>query len=193
MFPIIFSYGQDPSGGPGLVFMSMPLAFAEMGQLGSLLGIVFFGLLVFAALTSAISLLEVVASFLIDSRQWSRVKAAWVMGGVIFAFGFITAFANSEGFKMTSWLPGYGQSFFDTMDLLTSNWMLPLGGLFIAIYAGWVMPARLRDAELSDVSGPIAAGWLFLVRFVAPLLVVIVLLDKIKVIDVNELYFHLMH
>ncbi|MCH2141011.1 MAG: sodium-dependent transporter [Phycisphaerales bacterium] len=193
MFPIIFSYGQDPSGGPGLVFMSMPLAFAEMGQLGSLLGIVFFGLLVFAALTSAISLLEVVASFLIDSRQWSRVKAAWVMGSVIFAFGFITAFANSEGFKMTSWLPGYGQSFFDTMDLLTSNWMLPLGGLFIAIYAGWVMPARLRDAELSDVSGPIAAGWLFLVRFVAPLLVVIVLLDKIKVIDVNELYFHLMH
>ena len=60
MFPIIFSYGQDPSGGPGLVFMSMPLAFAEMGKFGMLLGIVFFGLLVFAALTSAISLLEVV-------------------------------------------------------------------------------------------------------------------------------------
>ena len=193
MFPIIFSYGQDPSGGPGLVFMSMPLAFAEMGQVGPLLGIVFFGLLVFAALTSAISLLEVVASYLIDARGWSRMKSAWTMGAAIFGFGIVTAFANSAGFKMTSWLPGYGQSFFDTMDQLTSNWMLPLGGLLIAIYAGWIMPARLRNAELSDVSGPVAAGWLFLVRFVAPLLVVLVLLDKIGVIDVNEMFFQLMH
>ncbi len=193
MFPIIFSYGQDPSSGPGLVFMSMPLAFAEMGELGMMLGIVFFGLLVFAALTSAISLLEVVASYLIDAHQWSRPKAAWTLGGVIFAFGIITAFANSAGFKMTSWLPGYGQSFFDTMDLLTSNWMLPLGGLLIAVYAGWIMPARLRNAELSDLSGPVASGWLFLVRFVAPLLVVVVLLDKVGLIDVNEISFHLMH
>jgi NSS family neurotransmitter:Na+ symporter len=158
-----------------------------------MLGIVFFGLLVFAALTSAISLLEVVASYLIDAHGWRRPRAAWTLGGAIFGFGVITAFANSAGFAMTSWLPGYGQSFFDTMDLLTSNWMLPLGGLFIAIYAGWVMPARIRKAELSDLSGPVAAGWLFLVRFVAPLLVVIVLLDKVGLIDVNEIFFRLMH
>jgi NSS family neurotransmitter:Na+ symporter len=193
IFPIIFSYGQDPSSGPGLVFMSMPLAFAEMGDLGMMLGIIFFGLLVFAALTSAISLLEVVASYLIDAHNWGRQKAAWTLGAAIFAFGIITAFANSAGFKMTSWLPGYGQSFFDTMDLLTSNWMLPLGGLFISLYAGWVMPARIRAAELADLSGPVAAGWLFLVRFVAPVLVMIVLLDKIGVIDVNEISFQLMH
>ena len=193
MFPIIFSYGQDPSSGPGLVFMSMPLAFAEMGELGMLLGIVFFGLLVFAALTSAISLLEVTASYLIDARNWTRHRAAWTMGGAIFLVGIITAFANSQGFLMSSWLPGFGQSFFDTMDLLTSNWMLPLGGLFIAIYAGWIMPARIRRAELSDLNGGIAGAWLFLVRFVAPLLVVIVLLDKIGLIDVNEISFNLMN
>ncbi|MCP4838485.1 MAG: sodium-dependent transporter [Planctomycetes bacterium] len=193
MFPIIFSYGQDPSSGPGLVFMSMPLAFAEMGQLGMMLGIVFFGLLVFAALTSAISLLEVVASYLIDARGWTRMRATWTMGIAIFTFGIITAFANSEGFKMVSWLPGYGQSFFDTMDLLTSNWMLPLGGLFIALYAGWVMPERLRQAELSDMSGPIAGAWLVLIRFVAPLLVMIVLLDKAGLIDVNEIVFNILH
>ena len=193
MFPIIFSYGQDPSGGPGLVFMSMPLAFAEMGEIGMLLGIIFFGLLVFAALTSAISILEVVASYLIDGHGWSRHKAVWIIGGSIFGFGIISAFANSAGFKMTSWLPGYGQSFFDTMDLLTSNWMLPLGGLLIAIYAGWVLPARIRKNELSDLSGVVAGAWLFLVRFVAPILVIIVLLDKIGLIDVDEISFHLMH
>ncbi|MDG2423608.1 MAG: sodium-dependent transporter [Phycisphaerales bacterium] len=193
MFPIIFSYGQDPSGGPGLVFMSMPLAFAEMGELGMLLSIIFFGLLVFAALTSAISLLEVVASYLIDARNWSRMKACWILGGAIFGFGIITAFANSSGFKMVSWLPGYGQTFFDTMDLLTSNWMLPLGGLLIAIYAGWVMPARVRQAELSDLSGFWAGSWLFLIRFVAPILVIIVLLDKIGLIDVNDVFYRIMH
>jgi len=193
MFPIIFSYGQDPSGGPGLVFMSMPLAFAEMGEIGMLLGIIFFGLLVFAALTSAISILEVVASYLIDGHGWSRHKSVWIIGGSIFGFGIISAFANSAGFKMTSWLPGYGQSFFDTMDLLTSNWMLPLGGLLIAIYAGWVLPARIRKNELSDLSGFVAGAWLFLVRFVAPILVIIVLLDKIGLIDVDEISFHLMH
>ena len=193
MFPIIFSYGQDPSSGPGLVFMSMPLAFAEMGEIGMLLGIIFFGLLVFAALTSAISLLEVVASYLIDGHGWSRQKAVWIIGGSIFGFGIISAFANSAGFKMTSWLPGYGQSFFDTMDLLTSNWMLPLGGLLIALYAGWVLPARIRHNELSDLSGFAAGTWLFLVRFVAPILVIIVLLDKIGLIDVDEISFHLMH
>jgi len=193
MFPIIFSYGQDPSAGPGLVFMSMPLAFVEMGELGMMLGIVFFGLLFFAALTSAISLLEVVASYLIDAKGWSRPKAVWTMGSLIFGFGIITAFASTDDFMMASWLPGYGQTFFDTMDVLSSNWMLPLGGLLIAIYAGWVMPARVRNAELSDLSGPLATTWLVLVRYFAPVLVGIVLLDKIGVLNVNELYYQLSH
>ena len=94
---------------------------------------------------------------------------------------------------MASWLPGYGQTFFDTMDVLSSNWMLPLGGLLIAIYAGWIMPARVRNAELSDLSGPLATTWLVLVRYLAPILVSIVLLDKIGVLNVNELYFQLSH
>ena len=77
------------------------------------------------------------------------------------------------------------------MDLPTSNWMPPLGGL--RLLPGWVLPARIRHSELSDLSGFAAGTWLFLVRFVAPILVIIVLLDKIGLIDVDEISFHLMH
>ena len=193
IFPIVFSYGQDASAGPGLVFMSMPLAFSEMGAGGMLLAIMFFGLLVFAALTSAVSLLEVVASYFIDHHGWRRGRATLVVGGAVMAVGLLCAFAMDPDFMLASWAPGYGQNFFDTLDYLTSNWMLPLGGLFIAIYAGWVMPAKLRDAEVADAAPMLVIGWLVLVRFVAPALVVVVLLQKVGILDANELFHQLLH
>jgi len=188
IFPIIFSYDQDPGAGPGLVFMSMPLAFAEIGQGGMLLSIMFFGLLVFAALTSSISLLEVVASYFIDQQCWSRRKAAWVLGGFVFLFGIICSFSMDPDFIMAGWIGSYGLNFFDVMDYLTSNWILPLGGLLIAIYAGWVMPKRLRDAQLEGASPLMMGGWLLLVRFIAPALVIVVLLQKVGILDADEVF-----
>jgi NSS family neurotransmitter:Na+ symporter len=185
MFPIVFSYDQPASAGPGLVFISMPLAFAELGTGGMLLSIVFFGLLVFAALTSSVSLLEVVASYFIDEKGWSRRRAAWTLGSIIFLFGVPSAFAMDDGGLFKSWEPGYGKNFFDTADYLASNWMLPLGGLLISVYAGWVMPEKLRQAELDTTSAAVARGWLLLVRFVAPVLVVLVLLQKVGFIDIG--------
>ncbi len=193
IFPITFAYGQAPSAGPGLVFMSMPLAFAEIGRGGMLLAIMFFSLLTFAALTSSISLLEVVASYFIDEKGWKRTKAAWILGGVIFVFGLPSAFAMSSGFLMKGWEPSFGKNFFDTMDYLASNWLLPLGGLLIALYAGWVMPARLRDAELTGMSPVIAKVWLLLIRFVAPLLVIIVLMQKVGLLDADEFFYGVLH
>ncbi|MCC6907617.1 MAG: sodium-dependent transporter [Phycisphaerales bacterium] len=193
IFPITFAYGQEPSAGPGLVFMSMPLAFAEIGRGGMLLAIMFFSLLTFAALTSSISLLEVVASYFIDEHGWKRHRAAWTLGIVIFAFGVPSAFAMSSSFPMHGWQPSFGKNFFDTMDYLASNWMLPLGGLFIALYAGWVMPARLRDAELTGMSTALAMGWLMLIRVVAPLLVIIVLMQKVGLLDADEFFYGLVH
>ncbi len=187
IFPIIFSYGQEPSAGPGLVFISMPLAFAEIGTGGLLLAIIFFGLLVFAALTSSVSLLEVVCSYFIDEKGWPRKKAAAVVGLACLAFGIPSAFAMDPGFLLESWEGGYGKNFFDTMDHLASNWLLPLGGLLIAIYAGWIMPGRLRDAEVSDMAPALVKGWLLLIRFVAPALVLVVLAQKIGILDINEL------
>ena len=188
MFPILFSYGQEAGAGPGLVFVSMPLAFAEIGSGGMLLATLFFGLLVFAALTSAISLLEVVSSYFIDGLGWGRKRAAWTLGGAIFIFSLPSAFSGSESFLLSSWEPTFGKNFFDTIDYLASNWMLPLGGLLISVYAGWVMPKKFRDAELVGLAPALVGGWLFLVRFLAPILVLIVLGQKVGLIDADALF-----
>ncbi|MBX3372427.1 MAG: sodium-dependent transporter [Phycisphaeraceae bacterium] len=188
LFPIVFSYGQEPSAGPGLVFMSMPLAFAEIGRGGMLLAIIFFGLLVFAALTSAISLLEVVISYFIDERNWPRRRAAWILGIIIFLFSLPSAFSMGGSSILPNWERSTGLNFFDAMDYLASNWMLPLGGLLISVYAGWVMPRRIRDSECVGLAPLFVTGWLFLVRFVAPVLVLIVLAQKVGLLDINELF-----
>ena len=189
MFPIVFSFGQDPGSGPGLVFISMPLAFAEMGSGGILLGAVFFFLLTVAALTSAISLLEVAASYLIDRWNWSRPRAVISIGVLIFGIGTLVAFSMSDGFFLASWTPGFGMSLFDTFDFVASNWLLPLGGLLIAVYAGWFLPRKFRDAELASHSKATIGIWLLLVRFVAPAMVLLVLAQKIGLYDANELLY----
>ena len=187
IFPIIFSYGQEASEGPGLVFQSMPLAFAEIGTGGMLLSILFFGLLFFAALTSAISLLEVIASYLIDQKKWSRPRAAITTGTMTLLVAIPTAFSNDENSFLVAWNDSFPMSFFDTMDHLASNWMLPLGGLLIAIYAGWVMPRKAQMAEVTDVPPWLFQGWVLLIRIVAPALVVIVMLQKVGILDADEL------
>ncbi len=186
IFPITFSYGQEAGAGPGLVFKSMPLAFAEIGNGGMLLAIMFFGLLFFAALTSAISLLEVIASYLIDQKGWSRPKAAITTGIITLVFSIPTAFAYDSSSLLRGWDDSYPMSFFDTMDHLASNWMLPLGGLFIALYAGWAMPRRLQEAEVTDMPGWAFQIWLLLVRLIAPALVVLVLLQKVGIMDIDN-------
>jgi NSS family neurotransmitter:Na+ symporter len=97
------------------------------------------------------------------------------------------------GFLMSGWEPSFGHNFFDTMDYLASNWMLPLGGLFIAIYAGWVMPRHLRDAEIADSHPWVRVLWLLLCRFVSPALVLIVLLQKAGFIDADAIFHHVFH
>jgi NSS family neurotransmitter:Na+ symporter len=187
IFPITFSFGQDPAAGPGLVFISMPLAFAEIGSFGVLLGALFFFLLTIAAVTSAISLLEVCTSYVIDRWNFSRARAALMFGTVIFLIGVLVAFSSSDGFIFKSWAKGFGMNFFDTFDVIASNWLLPAGGFLIAIYAGWVMPKRLRDAQVADEHPRLYSCWLFVTRFIAPALVLLVLAQKIGLYDANDL------
>jgi neurotransmitter:Na+ symporter, NSS family len=182
IFPIVFGYGFEAQAGPGLVFKTMPIIFSQLPG-GMILALLFFLLLTFAALTSAISLQEVVTSFFIDETNWSRRKATFLTGSIIFVFGIPSAYSG-QGALFGAWIDIFGMNFFDTMDYLASNWLLPAGGLMVALFVGWRMPAQLAREEFNSGPGlekwyPI---WRFILRWVAPLLVAVVMLYKIKIL-----------
>jgi NSS family neurotransmitter:Na+ symporter len=185
IFPIVFSFGFAADSGPGLVFKTIPVVFSQILG-GSLLSILFFLLLTFAALTSAISLLEVVTSHFIDSMGWSRKKATLITGSAIFAFGIPSALAGSK-WIFSEWEGLFTKNFFDTMDYLASNWMLPLGGLLIAIYVGWFANKATVRTEFSEGSkyGFLFTAWLYVLRFLVPIAMIVVLLYKVGILQVG--------
>lgn len=183
LFPIIFSYGMQPSAGPGLVFISIPIALSQMTG-GMILSILFFLLLVFAALTSSISMLEVVAAYFIDERQWSRNRATLVTGGVIALFGIPSALSGSTALFGADFAAIFGHNWFDTLDYLVSNWVLPLGGLGVSIFTAWRMDEALRhDHFLSGCRMRFFyKSWLLLLKFLVPVAIVFVFLHAVGVI-----------
>jgi NSS family neurotransmitter:Na+ symporter len=169
VFPVVFAHRLDPAGGPGLVFVTLPLAFAQM-PLGTLAAVAFFLLLFVAALASAISLLEIVVATLVQRAGLRRTAATAVAAGTCFAAGIATVLSFNlwAGWHPLALLPGFERStVFDLLDYLTSNVLLPLGGFAIALFAGWAAPAGLLVEELR--LGPAMARALrVLLRFVAP-------------------------
>jgi NSS family neurotransmitter:Na+ symporter len=194
LFPIIFSYGMEPASGPGLVFVSIPIALSQMPA-GTFFAFVFFALLVFAALTSAISLLEVVTSYLIDEKGWLRHKATIWAGVIIVLIGIPSALSGGTslfGDGFASFVDGFAglfgrswdKNWFDTFDYLASNWILPLGGLGISLFTAWRVDDAIRHREFLDGSrlAVFYKGWLFLLKFVVPVGIVMVFLHAIGVI-----------
>ncbi len=166
IFPLVFTYGLDPSAaGPGLVFVILPEAFIRMPA-SSMLATLFFALLLFAALTSAISLLEVVVAYLVDQFGWTRARASWSAGIVIFALGVPSAVSSG---------------FLGWADWIASEVMLPIGGFLIAVFVAWVLPLSTVRSQYEGASG-VRGGfraWRFCVRFVAPVAVAVILLQKV--------------
>ncbi len=176
IFPIVFANGLEPAAGPGLIFQTLPIAFGQMPG-GTLFGTLFFVLLVFAAWTSAISLIEPAVAWLVENHSLSRAMAASTCGIITWLVGLGTVFS----FNLLS--PAEGKtSFFDMLDFLTSNIMLPLGGLLIAIFAGWLMSEKSLQDELAMGHGIGYKLWHFLLRYIAPLAVLAVFLNVIGVL-----------
>jgi NSS family neurotransmitter:Na+ symporter len=180
IFPIIFMHGLEPGAGPGLVFMTLPFAFGQMPG-GLIFGTVFFVLLFFAALTSSIAMLEPPVSWLRDATSLSRRSAAIASGCFSFVLGILAALSFnvlSDVHPLGSIRIFEGKTFFSLFDYLVTNIMMPLGGILIAVFAGWIVKKQFSYDELFASSNAFAHRfWLFLARFLAPAVLAFVLFD----------------
>lgn len=165
IFPIVFANGLEPGQGPGLMFVTIPLAFGQL-PLGAVFGTVFFLLVSFAAITSAISLLEPVLTYLVEEYNAKRKRVTISMGVICWLLGL------GSVFSFNIWSTGYivGElTFFDFIDYVTQNIMLPLGGLLIALFAVWKLPVKTLQAQLGIESGALRVLWKVVGGIVAPL------------------------
>ncbi|HSI96691.1 MAG: sodium-dependent transporter, partial [Methylophilaceae bacterium] len=144
IFSLVFANGLEPAAGPGLIFQTLPIAFGAMPG-GSFMGTLFFLLVAFAAWTSAISLVEPAISWITENTAITRRKAALLVAGVDWALGVAVVLSFNE-WKDVKLL--FGLNIFDTLDKLTANILLPMGGLMMAIFAGWVMKTQHVREEL---------------------------------------------
>ncbi len=179
IFPIVFANSLEPGAGPGLIFQTLPIAFGQMDA-GVLIGTLFFVLLVFAAWSSSISLIEPAVAWLVENRGMNRIYASVFIGIVTWFIGIGTLLS----FNLWSEKRLFGLNFFELLDYLTANIMLPLGGLFIAIFAGWLMRVESSKSELRTSESGYNI-WLVLVRVVAPVAVMLVFLNVVGVIKID--------
>ncbi len=177
IFPIVFANNLEPSSGPGLIFQTLPVAFGNMTG-GTIFGSLFFILLLVAAWTSSISLIEPFVTWLIETFHLSRMSASVYSGIATWMLGLGTVWS----FNLWADVKFFGLTFFDLLDFITSNLMLPLGGILIAIFAGWLMTAESTKAELHITNPTLYATWQALVRYIAPVAVFIVLLNAIGIL-----------
>ncbi|MDE0411367.1 MAG: sodium-dependent transporter [Gammaproteobacteria bacterium] len=182
IFPIVFANNLESGQGPGLIFNTLPLAFGNMPG-GMFFGLLFFTLLFFAAWTSAISLIEPAVAWLVERFSIPRVSSALACGLVTWTVGLGTVFSFNHWTRI-GWLDGTpfeGKSFFDLLDHFAVNIMLPLGGILICLFAGWVMSENSSRDELG-MKHPFVYGlWRMLARYVAPAGMVLVFLHVLGV------------
>jgi NSS family neurotransmitter:Na+ symporter len=173
IFPLVFANGLEPGEGPGLVFQTLPLALGQLPA-GSFFSTLFFVLLSFAAWTSALGLMEPAVAWLVERHNKTRSQAAIIIGLLIWSIGLGSVFSFNI-LANTTFLAG---TIFDNIDFLTSNIMLPLGGLIIAIFAGWVM-CRNSSADELGGAGSTYKLWRVLTRYVAPVGILFILLQAV--------------
>lgn len=185
IFTAVFATGQDPAAGPGLIFHTLPFVFTKMPG-GYFFAVLFFILLTIAALTSAISLLEVAVAFFVDELGWQRHKAVLVFGLVTFLLGVPSAlsFGVMENAKL------FGLTFFGLVDFLASNILLPVGGLLISVFVAWFWGFDRALKELKSGAERLFERslwridvWKLLLKFLCPVLIFLVFLNSVGLLD----------
>ena len=195
IFPLVFANGLNPASGPGLIFETLPLAFGSMPG-GTFIGTLFFLLLFLAALSSAISLIEPTVAWLNESKGFRRIQATVWTGITIWFIGLLTIFSmtgtklgdlleklffvtGNQDMEVNAWF--YKYNLFQVIDFFTASIMLPLGGLFIAVFAGWIMHQDSTEREFSFHNNIAFPLWHVMVRYITPFLVFMVFLNIIGI------------
>jgi neurotransmitter:Na+ symporter, NSS family len=176
IFPIVFAVGLDPAAGPTLMFQTLPAAFQGMPA-GALIGMLFFSLAVFAALTSSVAMLEVVVAWVTERFGLRRAPVAVALAAAAYLIGLLAVFAFNlmDDLRPLALIPGFETlNWFDAMNDLVGRLLLPLGGLITVIFIGWAADRRLVDAE-TGLKGPVLGAWRFLIAWLCPLAVGLIL------------------
>jgi NSS family neurotransmitter:Na+ symporter len=186
IYPIVFTFGFAAEGGPGLVFQTLPILFSKLPA-SILISTIFFILLLFAALTSTISLLEVLVANLMENSPLSRHQATWAAAAGTFILAIPSALSGSKQL-FPNWEIIYGKNFFDTMNYITASWMMPIAALFSTLFIGWFMKKQIIKEEFWHGSESIkwlVYPWLFMVRWVCPIVIIIIILQETGILELN--------
>ncbi len=167
IFSFLFQFGGEPAKGPGLVFMSLPIIFAKLGTVGTVIALLFFLGMAFAGLTSAISLVEPAVMYLEDRYEWSKKKAVIFNSLLYYVVGILVVFSTTDGFK--EYLMIGKKSLFDALEFAVDSFLMPLGGILIALFVGYALSKERVAKELVPEMGEkIFAVWYFSIRYIAP-------------------------
>jgi len=175
IFPALFAVGIEPNGGPGLVFVVLPTIFNGLPA-GGFFAVAFYALLAIAALTSTISLLEVVVAYFVDEKKWDRKKASWILGGSCFVIAVPSALASGGSPFFTNFM-GLGIDFLSLQNVLWGNYSLSIGAVMLCIFVGWTwgVPKAIESLEASGHKFPASGLWSILIKYVCPIAIAIVL------------------
>ncbi|NLY04234.1 MAG: sodium-dependent transporter [Campylobacter sp.] len=178
VFTFIFEFGEDPSQqGPGLVFVSLATLFSKLGFVGNVFAIMFFISLFFAALTSAVSMIEPSVAFLINTFNMTRKKALFIVLAFVYSMGNLCILSYQTA--TAEYLTFFGKNFFDCVDYFTSNLLMPISGIIIAIFVGYVMDKRKLYELFSSCMGDRGFRvWYALLRYVAPFAVAVIMIKQ---------------
>jgi NSS family neurotransmitter:Na+ symporter len=184
MYPMVFTFGFEPQAGEGLIFITLPYVFEQLP--GSIIiSVFFFALLIFAALTSSVSMLEVAVANFIDLFKWSRKKAVLISTAIVFVLGLPTALSGSKTIFST-WDQIFGNNFLSTVDIL-SDWILTSVALFTAIFVGFYLDDSTRQKAFTSGStlAYLYRPWLFLVRFIVPAAILLVISHRAGLLNIG--------
>ncbi len=181
IFSFLFAAGAKSTAGPGLVFISLPLIFSEWGVFGQVIAVAFFCALLFAGITSAVSLVEPSVRYLIEKFQMSRIKAVFFTATFLWILGIFALLSMSADYG--EMLTFFGKSLFDHMDYLTSSVALPISGFVTCIFLGYFVDKNILKTKFTSVTSVVVFNiWYTLIRYIVPIAIALLFFNKLGLI-----------